>query len=297
MIYLLLTIFGNVAIFMAFRSFSHFKINTFPAIIVNYFVCILTGLAYAGPQNVFRQWQWNAPWLWSAVFLGIIFVSTFYLMARTTQLRGVSVASVASKMSLAIPVVFSLFVFKYGVQSLDVWNKLGIGLSLVAIFMVSKKPKLDIITKVSGFRHFLLPLAVFLLGGLIDTTLNYVNSRFVTETLEPVFPIFIFCFAFTFGITFALLRKIPFRLKDILGGIYLGIPNYFSIYFLLKTLRSFDNNGAWVYPFINIGIIIGSTLLALFLFREKLSRLNFLGIILSVIVIYLLGYQEILKAL
>ena len=282
---------------MAFRSYSHFKINTLPAIIVNYFVCILTGLVYAGPQNVFSQWQWGAPWFWSAVFLGLIFVSTFYLMARTTQLRGVSVATVASKMSLAIPVVFSLFVFKYGVQDLDIWNKLGIGLSLVAIFMVSKKPKLKIVTPSMGLRQLVLPLSIFLLGGVIDTTLNYVNSRFVSERLEPVFPIFIFCFAFGFGITFALLRKIPFRPKDILGGILLGIPNYFSIYFLLKTLRSFDNNGAWVYPFINIGIIIGSTLLALWLFKEKLSRLNLVGIVLSVIVIYLLGYQEILKAL
>lgn len=127
-----------MAIFMAFRSFSHFKINTFPAIVVNYFVCMVTGLVYAGPQNVFSQWQCKANWLWPAVFLGIIFVSTFYLMARTTQLRGVSVATVASKMSLAIPVIFSLFVFKYGVQNLDAWNKLGIVLSLAAIFMVSK---------------------------------------------------------------------------------------------------------------------------------------------------------------
>lgn len=295
MIYLLLTILANVAIFMAFRAFSHFRVNTFPAIITNYFVCVITGLLYTGPQTVASKIDPVSNWFIFAGFLGIIFVSTFFLMARTTQLRGVAVATVASKMSLAIPVVFSLFIFKIATGNLDTWNYIGIILAFAAILMVSK-PRESVAAKVSlSLKTLGLPLAVFFMGGVIDTSLNYANHHWISTELEPVFPILTFGFAFTWGIIFCLIKKIRFTRKDILAGILLGIPNYFSIFLQLKALSAFDNNGAIVYPSLNIGIIIASTLAAVLFFKEKLSRINQVGVTLAIIVIFLLSHQEILK--
>lgn len=298
MFYLLLTILANVAIFMAFRSFSKYDIKTFPAIITNYGVCVITGTLYTGFGHVTNELDTSSNWFYTAMILGVVFVSTFYLMARTTQLRGVSVASVASKMSLAIPVVFSLFILKLGTTDLDIWNYIGIALAFVAILLVSRK-KSSIHTKKQPLTlsYIALPLAVFFLGGVIDTSLNYANHHFVTASTESVFPIFIFAFAFIIGLTTALIQGIKIRWKDVLGGIYLGVPNYFSIYFQLKALSAFDNNGAILYPTLNIGIIIISTLAAVILFREKLSKVNWLGVGLAVIVILLLSHQEILKAI
>lgn len=298
MFYLLLTILANVAIFMAFRSFTKFDIKTFPAIIINYGVCVITGILYTGFGHVSRQTDTSASWFYMAMILGLIFVSTFYLMARTTQLRGVSVATVASKMSLAIPVVFSLFILKLGTNTLDNWNYLGIVLAFVAIIMVSKKKSKSLGQKQPlTLNYIALPLAVFILGGVIDTSLNYANHHYVTEATESVFPIFIFGFAFIFGLIMAVVKKVKFRRKDIIGGLYLGIPNYFSIYLQLKALSAFDNNGAILYPSLNIGIIIVSTLTAILLFKEKLSKINTIGVALAIIVILLLSHQEILKAI
>ncbi|OEJ99874.1 hypothetical protein [Roseivirga misakiensis] len=298
MFYLLLTILANVAIFMAFRSYTKLGINTFPAIITNYGVCVITGVLYTGFSTVSKEADATAPWFYMAGVLGVVFVSTFYLMARTTQLRGVSVATVASKMSLAIPVVFSLFILKIGTNNLDIWNYTGIALAFVAIIMVSKKKQNQALKRQPlTLKYIALPLAVFLLGGVIDTALNYTNHHYVDESTEAVFPIFIFAFAFIIGISVALIRGIRFRRKDILGGIYLGIPNYFSIYLQLKALSAFDNNGAILYPSLNIGIIIASTLMAILLFKEKLSRINTIGVVLAIVVIMLLSHQEILKAI
>lgn len=296
MIYLLLTILANVAIFMSFRSFSKFNINTLPAIITNYAVCVITGTLYVGFKTVNSQADTGSSWFYAAAILGVIFVSTFYLMARTTQLRGVAVASVASKMSLAIPVIFSLFIFKIGNSDLDLLNYLGIGLAFVAILMVSKKEKASHEKVPLTLGYIALPLSVFLMGGLIDTSLNYVNHELLTEEIEAIFPIFIFSFAFLSGLVLAIIKKVKFKWKDILGGIYLGVPNYFSIFFQLKALSAFENNGAIVYPSLNIGIIIGSTLAAILFFKERLSKINYLGVVLAVIVILLLSHQEIQKS-
>ena len=281
---------------MSFRSFSKYNINTFPAIITNYVVCVITGLLYTGTDEIAKNLDTSAPWFYTAMALGLVFVTTFYLMARTTQLRGVAVATVASKMSLAIPVVFSLFIFQVGTNSLDLWNYLGIVLAFVAILMVTKKPMNQESNKVA-IKNLGLPLLLFLMGGLIDTGLNYVNLNLLTSALEPVFPIFIFGFAFISGLVLAIVQKVKFRTKDILGGIYLGVPNYFSIFLQLKALSAYDNNGALVYPSLNIGIIILSTLAAIILFKEKLTKLNWIGIILATVVIFLLSHQEILSYL
>jgi len=291
--YLLLTILANVAIFISFHSFSKYDINTFPAIITNYAVCVITGLFYNGFADVRSNFDPSSTWFYAAIALGFVFVSTFYLMARTTQLRGVSVATVASKMSLAIPVIFSLFIFKVGTSELDTWNYIGIFLAFIAILMVTKKPA-NSETQKMALRNLGLPLLVFFMGGVIDTSLNYINLNLLNTDLEPIFPIFIFGFAFIIGLFIALIQKVKFRRKDILGGIYLGIPNFFSIFFQLKALSAYDNNGALVYPSMNIGIIIASTLAAISLFKEKLSRLNWMGITLAVIVILLLSHQGII---
>ena len=59
-------------------------------------------------------------------------------MARTSQIMGVSVASVATKMSLVIPVILGILVYKEHLG----WIKfLGIGLALGAVFFTSMKDK------------------------------------------------------------------------------------------------------------------------------------------------------------
>lgn len=281
---------------MAFRGFSRYKVNTFPAIITNYIVCVITGSLYTGPGYVVSQLNPGEAWFQFSAFIALIFVSTFFLMARTTQLRGVAVATVASKMSLAIPVIFSLFVFKIATSSLDTLNYVGIVLAFVAIMLVSKPRHVEQ-GAVRDLKRLGLPLLLFFMGGVIDTSLNYANHHWITTAVEPVFPIMTFGFAFIIGLLVCLIKKITFRPKDILAGILLGIPNYFSIYFQLKALSAFDNNGAIVYPSLNIGIIIGSTLAAVLIFKERLSRVNQVGVALAVVVIFLLSHQEIVKSL
>jgi len=295
MIYVLLAVLLNVLIFLAFRSFSRFRIDTFPAILTNYAVCVITGVLFVGPEQLLRSSDPTAPWFISAVFLGLCFISTFYLMARTTQIRGVAVATVASKMSLAIPVFFSLFIFKYGTDDLNRWHYLGILLAFLAIILVTFKKKEDIPR--SNIRRLGLPLAVFFLGGLIDTSLNFVNRQLINEQLSAVFPIYIFLFAFLIGLAFALIKRIPFGLKELIGGIYLGIPNYFSVYFILKALSYFENNGALVYPTVNVGIIILATFSAILLFNERLTKINWIGLFVAILVILLLSHQEMLTYL
>jgi multidrug transporter EmrE-like cation transporter len=141
----------------------------------------------------------------------------------------------------------------------------------------------------------LLPFTVFVAGGLIDISINYSNYVLINEQNEEVFAIALFGGAAIIGSVLLIFQKRKLELKSLVGGIYLGIPNYFSLYFVLKALTVFENNGAVFYPIYNVGIIMLSSFLAMLLFKERLSKLNFLGLGLSVLALFLLSHQEIIE--
>jgi drug/metabolite transporter (DMT)-like permease len=226
------------------------------------------------------------PWFLPAVFLGVLFIVIFNLMARTAQRLGVSVASVATKMSLAIPVIFGVILYK---ESLSLLKVLGILVALAAVYFASVKPN----TLRFGFRSLFLPLMVFLGSGVIDTSIKYLEE---TRIPPEEFPTFSAC-AFGAAGTVGILSLVGWRPRHLLrlkplnfaGGIALGIPNFFSIYFLLKALQFPGLGSASVFTLNNVAIVMLSTLLGVVLFQEKLSLKNWLGIVLAIVSILLIS--------
>ncbi len=181
MAFLILSILMNVGIFTAFRLYPRYGIDTFQAIVINYVVCVITGVIFVGNVTSFQSITFTEPWLVISLFLGGVFVVGFYLTAITTQRFSMTVSSVASKISMAIPVLFALFIFDIESKIFDVWNFLGLFMALAAIYLTSFKSKTILQTKnVSGLL-FLLPVSVFLIGGAIDTTINYTNYMYLTK--------------------------------------------------------------------------------------------------------------------
>ncbi len=292
MLAILLCILANVGIFLAFRLFQYYRVNTFQAIVVNYLTCVVTGLLFSGWSNVATVLQGEINWIIWAVVLGGIFIATFYLMARTTQVYSMTVASISSKMSLIIPVLFSLLILGTRSRDYNFLNYLGMAAAIAAILLSSIRKKSQVQVKSATNSFWYLPVLVFLLGGLIDTTLNVVNQQYLSEREEGVFPIIIFGTAGLIGLIIIVFKGAHFTRPSVLGGLFLGIVNYFSVYFLLMALRLFENDGAYVYPMINVGIILISAIISAIFFGEKFTRLKTAGLCLAVIAIFLLSHQE-----
>ena len=135
--FLLLSILCSTVIFIIFKCFGLFKINTLQALVVNYITASIFGfLNYSEPISVTEIT--SSKWFIGAIILGVLFISIFNVMALTAQKNGLSVASVASKMSVIIPVVFGLFVYN---ETLNLQKGAGILLALVAVFLASVKAK------------------------------------------------------------------------------------------------------------------------------------------------------------
>lgn len=286
MIYLLLSISASTLIFIIFKLFNKYDINTLHAIVINYLTACLFGMwSYREPVNV--DAILSSQWIYGAIILGFLFISIFNVMALTAQRNGLSVASVASKMSVIIPVIFGIYAYNEGVGFQKI---LGIVLALISVYLTSVKPRgNDNITK-----GLWLPLLLFIGSGIIDTSIKYVETTYLPEGGIPIFSATIFAFAFIIGTSLIIVRslkrrfKLPF--KTVVGGAVLGIVNYFSIYYLLKALNFEGLESSTLFTVNNVAIVMLSTLLGLFIFKERISKMNWIGIILAIISIVIVTF-------
>ncbi|PRX49675.1 hypothetical protein [Salegentibacter salegens] len=290
MIYLLLSILSSTVIFIVFRLYKKYGINTLQAIIANYFIaCIVGFFGYIESVDDIVRIP-SESWFLGTVFLGAMFITVFNLAAITTQRSGLSVVSVATKMSVAIPVFFGIFIYD---ESLGFLKVSGIILALAAVYLSSIKTKKGITIKK---ENLIFPLLVFIGSGIIDTTINYLENFYVSETDVGLFSSSIFGIAGIIGTAIligqAVLGKLKITWKNIAGGIALGIPNYFSIYFLVMALRSPGFENSVIFTLNHVGIVLASTILGIVLFKEVLLKKNWIGIALAVISIILVASSQ-----
>lgn len=285
MIYLILSILISSSLYVIFKLFDVFKINTFQAIVVNYIVAFIIGYAYSDVK-VSATAILQQDWFYGALFLGFLFITIFNVMAITSQRNGLSVASVSGRMAVVIPIIFGIVLYNETITFIKV---IGILLALVAVYLTSVKSNQS---KSFEGSSLILPIILFLGSGAIDTLLKYTELNFVPEESVSIFSAYIFGIAFVFGILFLvyqiLMKKEKFEMKSIIGGIALGIPNYFSIEFLIRALKIKGIESSVLFTINNVSIVLLTTLFGLFLFKEKLENKNWIGVLLAVTSIILI---------
>ncbi|TRO67018.1 EamA/RhaT family transporter [Christiangramia sabulilitoris] len=290
MIYLLLSVLSSTIIFVVFRLYKKYGVNTLQAIIVNYFIACTVGFFGYIEGSDFTGVP-NESWFPGALMLGFLFIAVFNLAAITTQKSGLSVVAVATKMSVAIPVLCGIFLYNESTGALKIT---GIILALAAVYLTSVKTREGISIK---SKNLIFPLLVFLGSGIIDTSLKFLETSYVAENDIGLFSSTIFATAGLIGmvilITQGFMGRLRLSIKNLIGGIALGIPNYYSIYFLVLALRSEGFDSSTIFTMNHVSIVAISTLVGILLFKEKLLLKNWIGLGLAILSIILVANSAI----
>lgn len=292
MIFLLCSILLNAYLFLSFKVVERYRIPLLQAIVFNYITCVATGWVVSGSFPI-RADAVHHPWFWWALLMGTMFVSIFSLIGFTAQKIGVSVVSVVTKLSLVIPFVCSIYLYAERVSVIQVG---GLALALLAVVATSIPDKKgghgD--PRLSPLVRLLVPLALFISTGLLDTLIKYVEQGFLNAAINDAYLITAFATAASLGgvvLTLMIFRgKQRFHPASIVAGIAIGIPNYFSIWCLVKALQLNPGRSAAIIPVNNMGIVLVGSVAALLLFGERMSRINWVGIGLSLVAIALIAF-------
>ena len=208
-------------------------------------------------------------------------------MARSSQEAGVAVSSVANKMSFVGPILFGIF---YLGEEYSLLQKTGAFLAIIAVILSSGLGN----QKIESDK-LKLPILLFFAGLAIDIILHIGNTGYIPQGENLLFTGSTFGIAGLLGFIYLVIVSVKDKstpkLRDIIAGIILGIPNFFSIYFFMMSLEASKDEG-WdsskLFPLANLAIILVNTLVGYFIFKEKLNRLNYIGILLAIVSIALI---------
>jgi drug/metabolite transporter (DMT)-like permease len=271
--------------------FARYGVNTFNAIVINYTVCLALGTLIGNPGN----WPFSAStiaseWFKFDLLLGFLFIIGFNLTARSIQLAGITLTTMIQRMSLLITVSFTVIVFK---ERFGPFEFSGLILAIFAIAAITNN------NSVISFKHSgtipLLLLLVMVFSAAIEIILFYVEKSGIVGNEQLAFTTHGFGIAAVLGwltLIFHLLKgKLNLTRKDVIAGILLGLPNFFSIFLILKMLNQ-GWKGPILYPMINVTVLLLSTFTAILLFKERLNKMNWLGIILACASILVIAYAH-----
>lgn len=307
LIYLILSVVSSSILILLFKVFEQRKINTFQAIVVNYLICVATGFVMTG-DSPFTSAFWQEKWFLFGVALGLCFIIGFNIVAKTVQVFGVTIGSVAQKMSLLLSVSFAIIYFK---ESANFVKVLGLVMAFAAIILTNVPAKSSdgisqgtngLSPKDNLLKYFYLIVLTFGISGLLEIIIQYVEKEVESQGDDASFIIFAFGVAFIVGMAYWLYNMARGKMKpegkNIIGGIALGVPNFFSLYFLMLVLGQPTWEASVVFPVSNVGIIGLSSAVAFVIFKERLSSINVFGAILAMLSILLIGFsEEIIKML
>jgi len=284
MIYLLLSILSSSVIFITFKVTERFKTNLIKLITVNYLIAAILGFSFnRHPISILNIF--TSEWLPYALLIGFSFILMFFLIGYSTRLSGVAVTTIAGKLSMVIPILFSILYFS---EKSTIFKISGLILATIAVFLTSYRP----IDKAKNIKLIVIPVAIFVGSGITDSVVKYAQTYHVPNSLSLLFPAVVFLTALILGLVFILIKPKSvsknISIAELIGGTILGVANFGSLYFFILALNNSKLDSSVVFGLNNICIVLFSILIGMVMFKEKFSKVNFAGVLMAVIAILIL---------
>lgn len=282
MLFLILSIICSVTVGVIFKVARKYTISHTQIVAWNYvFAGTLCYLSFSPDLNTVES---TAPW-WLYITIGVLLPSIFLFLAASIKHMGIVKTDAAQRLSLFIPILAAWLLFK------EEFNMLKISafvLAIPALLLILTKNTENTKNK-WGYP------AVVLIGfGIIDilfkqiatyTSLPYTTSLFVILGIAM-------CIMFTVVAYEVIFKKVTLNIHNILFGGLVGIFNFGNILFYLKAHQEFSKNPSTVFAGMNMGVIIIGSLVGVLIFKEKLSKMNFIGLFLALIAIVLIVLSQ-----
>lgn len=214
--------------------------------------------------------------------MGIDFVLGFLLLMAGIARGPLTIPVTVMRLSVAVPIAASIVIWgehPHGVQ----WT--GIVLGMIAIVLFGWGLSRPGASSHRGGSYWFFIVSLFLVMGVADLLLKTFREL-SPGTERLLFTWILFTVSAVFTWVLVCVRRIPFRRRTFLLGLALGVPNLFSTIFMLMALQSVPASIA--FPFVNLTVILGSALLGLLAWKERIRGLALAGLAIAAVALILL---------
>lgn len=286
MSYLVLAISASVLVSIFLKMARSRGIDVAQAILINYITAIILCIYLLKPSFDVSQIMANGAFIFVA--LGVLLPSVFIIMAKAVQMVGIAKSDVAQRLALFLPILASFTIFG---EDLTLAKGAGLILAFSSLIALTYKPVHHTDVKVSDTTDFKRAAAilggVWLGYGVIDILFKQMAK------LGSAFPdtlLVSFVLAFVLLFIYLMMNRTKWQPKSLASGVLLGALNFANILFYIKAHQVYKDDPTLVFAGMNIGVICLGAVVGLVIFREKISKINGLGILLGVLAVWCLFY-------
>ena len=281
-IYIILCAASSVLIAHFLKVVENRNLSTVRVLTVNYLVATVVAFSTSGWSGIGHlDIGEGLTAIMIAAVVGVIFIANFFIYSKSVYYNGVGISVAAMRISLIMPVLLSTLWY-LEILSFKQW--VGVVLVFITLFLLlpNKRKMLR-----EPFSAAWLLVLLFILTGLGDGSLKIYEREFSSLLSKEQFMGFVFLTAFLIGlIVISIRRSWNFKKMEWVMGIAVGVPNLYTAIFLIEALERM--NGAVVYSSVNVLTVLGGTLLGIMKWGDKLTKIQWSGIALTVITILLL---------
>ena len=266
--YLVLSIISSVSVGILLKIAKRFQVNIIQIITWNYATAF--GLTYIFFKPQIKERIVKIP-IELLLSLAILLPIVFLFQNASIKNSGIVKTDIAQRLSLFIPILATFNNYKI----------IGLVFGFSAIFFTLSKKSEHKNSEV----NWIYPTLVLFGFGIIDTLFKRVAILNAVPFTTLLF--FIFCGALLLSILIVLykviIQKETIKLENSYWGIGIGILNFGNIVFYLNAHKVLHNNPSTVFAGMNMGVIILGSIAGILIFKEKLSKLNYIGIFLAIL--------------
>lgn len=281
MIFIFLSVCCSVIVTILLKIARRYEVNITQAIAFNYLMAASLCFYFFKPDST--QLSQDAPYP-IYLTLGFLLPSIFVALAGSVKYTGIVRTDIAQRLSLLIPLLAAYLLFG---EDFSVVKSGAIAVGLIAVICAIPWDK----HKQQSSKSWIFPLFVFFGFGLIDVLFKHIASIKSIPFTTSLFVVFVLALAISIlGLSYRMLfNKLKLSVKNVLFGLILGFFNFGNIYFYLKAHQALNTQPSVVFTAMNIGVIALGSLVGLLVFKEKLSKMNYAGILLALLAILILA--------
>lgn len=277
MIYLILAVVSSSLVSVIMRLSGKYIKNNTTMLSCNYVMCSLLSLIYMGSLDVLPLEEGIGFALGLGLISGILYLGCFILMQWNVHKNGVALSSTFMKLGIVVPTIMSILLFREKPTYLQV---IGLIIAFFAIIFINME-------KGEGKNRNAFGLIALFLGGGICDACSKIYEVYGVPDLKNQFLFYTFFSALVLSVLVVWMRKESLSKFDVLFGLLLGIPNYFSARFLLLSLEALP--AVLAYPTFSVATIVVVTLAGLLCFQERLTKRQAGGIGVILVALVLLN--------
>ncbi len=284
MIYIILSICCSVTVAILLKLAKRYQISIIQAVTVNYLAALTLCFLFFKPEvKLVTQ---SAPWP-VYIALAVLLPSIFLFLAASVKNLGIVKTDIAQRLSLFIPVLAAYFIFNEDFNNYKITG-LIIGFAAIILTFLRKSDKK------ANNGNLLYPVMVFVGFGVIDVLFKQIALYKELPYTTSLFTVFSLSFAVSLIIVIVMVisGRIKLQLVNVVCGLILGFFNFGNILFYMKAHKALAANPSTVFAAMNLGVIIVGTLIGVIAFKEKLSKLNYAGIVLAIIAVIFITLSQ-----